>query len=166
LSDESSPRGRSRWSRTVDGRFVPNPAAATHDPQHGKGPRPPGGSEAILLVEDQAQVRDAVRVILERLGYRVDAVLSADEALRLARASAQIDLLITDVVLPGMNGIALAARVAALRAGVRVLFMSGYTSVEGIPANAVGGERFGFLQKPFSREALARAVRELLDRPR
>ena len=150
----------------MDGRFVPTSTGPTHERPAARTSPTPGGSEAILVVEDQPEVRDVARVILERLGYRVDTALSADEALRFVRGGGKLNLLITDVVLPGMNGIALAARVATERAGVRVLFMSGYTSAEGVPLNALKGEPFGFLQKPFSGEALARAVRDLLDRPR
>ena len=150
----------------MDGRFVPTSTAPTHERQAAKTSPTTGGSEAILLVEDQTQVAEVARVILERLGYRVDTALSADEALRFVREGGTLNLLLTDVVLPGMNGIALAARLAAEHPAVRVLFMSGYTSAEGVPLDALKGQPFGFLQKPFSGDALARAVRELLDRPR
>jgi two-component system, cell cycle sensor histidine kinase and response regulator CckA len=160
MKDET-PRGRSRWTRTVDERFA---APTRTEREQSRSSGVPGGPEAILIVEDQDQVREATRTILERLGYQVDTAPSADDALRYIRDGGEVDLLITDVVLPGMNGVALAERVAAAKDGVRVLFMSAYTSEAGVPEGRVQGRPCAFLQKPFSRDVLARSVRELLDR--
>jgi two-component system cell cycle sensor histidine kinase/response regulator CckA len=148
----------------VDGRFAPSAPPKADARPSSKPVRTPGGQEAILVVEDQSQVRESTRTILERLGYRVRTAVSADEALRYVREGGEIDLLLTDVVLPGMNGVALAERVAGERAGIHVLFMSGYTSAACVPEGALRGVPCGFLQKPFNLEALARAVRAILDR--
>lgn len=161
------PRRRSRRSRSLEQRFAPTPprqaeeSAATTRPA-----RFPGGSEAILVIEDQDQAREAARSILERLGYRVVTARSAEEALRCARASDPIDLLLTDVVLPSMNGVALAERILTERPDLRVLFMSGLTSESGVPGGTVRGQPCGFLLKPFGFDSLARSVREVLDRGR
>jgi CheY-like chemotaxis protein len=120
----------------------------------------------VLVVEDQSLVCESARSILERLGYRVATAMAADEALRYVRDGGELDLLLADVVLPGMNGVALAERVAAERPHVRVLFISGYTSQVCVPADALNGEPRAFLQKPFSLDELARAVRDVLDEPR
>ncbi len=122
------------------------------------------GSETILLVEDEAAVRKLARTILERQGYRILEAADGEAALRLAAAHAEpIELLLTDVVMPGLNGRELAHRLVAKRPGMRVLYVSGYsknhTGRSGPPAaDAV------HLQKPFTAEALARAVRDALDR--
>lgn len=124
----------------------------------------PGGSEAILVVEDQDQAREAARSILERLGYRVLSAGSAEEALLVSHGRDTLDLLLIDIVLPSMNGIALAERILAERPGVRVLFMSGLTSESGVPGGTLRGQPCGFLPKPFGFDSLARSVREVLDR--
>ena len=124
----------------------------------------PGGSEAILVIEDHDQAREAARSILERLGYRVVTARDAEEALHHSRGGEAIDLLLTDVVLPSMNGVALADRILSDRPHVRVLFMSGLTSESGVPGNTLRGQPCGFLAKPFGFDSLARSVREVLDR--
>jgi two-component system cell cycle sensor histidine kinase/response regulator CckA len=144
----------------VDGRFA-SPSAGRKDERPAASP---GGTETILVVEDQAPVRDSARAALERLGYQVGTAPSADDALRYVREGGELELLLTDVVLPGMNGVALAERVVAERPDVRVLFMSGYTSEACVPEGALKGKPCAFLHKPFSLDVLARAVRELLDR--
>jgi len=125
----------------------------------------PGGGERILLVEDEPSVRRHLQRALEREGYRVRAVADAAHALALAeRPGEAIDLLVTDVVMPGMSGPALAARLAAQRPGLRILYVSGY--VEDVLAPR-GGLVSGsaFLEKPFTPEALAQKVREVLEVP-
>ena len=147
----------------MDGRFG-SPLPARKDERGGAKASAPGGTEVILLVEDQAQLRDAARTGLERLGYEVWDAPSADDALRWLREGNALDLLLADVVLPGMNGVTLAERVVRERPGVRVLFISGYTSEACVPRGALGGEPCAFLDKPFSLDMLARAVRDVLDR--
>ena len=133
-------------------------------PVEAEQPKPARGSETVLLVEDEESVLSLGRIILERLGYTVLAALSPTEALVLAgRHGERIDLLITDVVMPGMNGRQLYERIAAMWPGIGVLFISGYTS-EAIACNGEIEAGAGFLQKPFTAGTLAAVVREMLDR--
>ncbi len=121
------------------------------------------GNETILLVEDEAHVLQVTRDILMHSGYRVLAVPTPEEALKLARNQEHsIDLLLSDVVMPSMNGKELKSRVQALRPGVKCLLMSGY------PAEVIGGqglleEGVGFLPKPFAPRTLAEKIRQVLD---
>jgi two-component system, cell cycle sensor histidine kinase and response regulator CckA len=119
------------------------------------------GTETVLLVEDEDAVRAVARQVLARYGYAVIEVAGPVEALALTETTQGVDLLLTDIVMPGMGGRALAAQFTARRPGTRVLFMSGY------PDAAIGRHQMlerglAFLQKPFSAEALARKVREVL----
>jgi signal transduction histidine kinase len=123
---------------------------------------PAGGSETILLVEDEPQVRAVVRRTLERAGYAVVVAQDPHEAVRIAEAAGPIDLLLTDVVMPYMNGRELAERVRSRRPGVRVLFTSGYTD-DAILRHGVLDEGVPFLQKPITPASLMRSVRETLD---
>jgi two-component system, cell cycle sensor histidine kinase and response regulator CckA len=123
------------------------------------------GHETILLVEDEPSVLALSERILADQGYAVLSAASPDEALALAVAhSGPIDLLLTDIVMPGMNGRELHRRLIDRRPGLRVVFMSGYTA-NVIAHQGVLDEGVDFLQKPFSRQALAAKVREALDRP-
>jgi two-component system, cell cycle sensor histidine kinase and response regulator CckA len=125
--------------------------------------RPEGGAEAILLVEDDDLVRQLAVRLLMRLGYTVHAFANGVEALdTIERADHQVRLLITDVVMPKMNGPALAERLRALRPDVRVLFTSGYTA-NVIVHHGVLKEGIQFLPKPYSLVTLARRIREVLD---
>ena len=120
-----------------------------------------GGAETILLVEDQDEVRRFTSTVLERYGYRVVEAVDADQALRVCAAQ-PVDLLVTDVVMPKMGGVELASRARLTLPGLRTLFISGYsqdTHERGWASLA--GEKF--LQKPFSPEALAKKVREVLE---
>jgi two-component system cell cycle sensor histidine kinase/response regulator CckA len=124
-----------------------------------------GGSETLLLVEDEAALRSLGQEILRDQGYKVLAAGSGGEALELARNhTAPIHLLVTDVVMPGMDGRELADRLAPLHPETRCLFMSGYTD-DAIVRRGVREEGMPFLQKPFSIDALALKVREVLDQP-
>jgi CheY-like chemotaxis protein len=121
------------------------------------------GTETILLVEDEALVGNLTREILAALGYRVFFATDGFEALRIqAREQCPIDLLITDVLMPHMNGPQLAKRLQQVLPDVGILFLSGYTADaavrQGLRAEAA------FLQKPFSPDDLARKTREVLDR--
>jgi CheY-like chemotaxis protein len=124
------------------------------------------GSETILLVEDEKQVRAAVRTILTRAGYEIFEASNGEEALRLVERLREgpIDLLLTDVVMPGVGGRELAERVTALLPTVKVLFMSGYTD-EAIVHHGVLEPGLSFYQKPVIPQALLRKVREVLDSP-
>src|SRR5437867_6042182 len=119
------------------------------------------GTETVLLVEDEDAVRAVARQVLARHGYAVIEVAGPEEALALTETTQGVDLLLTDIVMPGVGGRALAAQFTARRPGTRVPFMSGY------PDAAIGRHQMlerglAFLQKPFSAEALARKVREVL----
>jgi nitrogen-specific signal transduction histidine kinase len=127
--------------------------------------RLPRGAGTILLVEDDSLVRRLVAGVLERAGYRVIVAASADDALSLAAAhDGPIDLVVTDIVMPGRPGPELVARLEAARPGIRTLYVSGYAD-DMVARYGVTEERVSFLAKPFSPEELARRVRELLDGP-
>jgi PAS domain S-box-containing protein len=123
-----------------------------------------GGTETILLVEDQPEVRSVVEAILKRHRYTVLSAGSGEEALRLAADTAHIDLLLTDVVMPAMSGRELSSRLLLERPGLRVLFASGYTD-DAIVRHGVFEADVAFIQKPFSPAALLAKVREVLDQP-
>jgi len=124
---------------------------------------PAAGSETILLVEDEHLVRLLARKVLERAGYRVLVAAGGAEALELAeRYAGPIHLLLTDVVMPGMNGRALMRRLAPLRPDLRVLYMSGYAD-EAVAQHGVLDPGTAFLQKPFTPGGLADKVRGVLD---
>ena len=121
-----------------------------------------GNGETVLLVEDNAALLELVRKMLTGLGYRI--LEASSPALALKRAGEHpgaIDLLITDVVMPEMNGRALAERLAALHPGLKVLFMSGFTS-DAIAHHGVLDDGIHFIQKPFSMRNISRKVREAL----
>jgi CheY-like chemotaxis protein len=123
-----------------------------------------GSSETILLVEDEPLILEMVTAMLAPLGYTVLAAATPAAALRLAREHAgTIDLLLTDVVMPEMNGRELAARLAEIRPGLRRLFMSGYTA-DVIASRGVLEEGVEFVQKPFTRKRLVARIRAVLDR--
>jgi PAS domain S-box-containing protein len=123
----------------------------------------PRGGELVLLAEDEPQVRQLAVRLLSGLGYRVMAGESGAEALALAaKASERIDLLLTDVVMPGMTGDELATRLRRTQPDLRVLFISGYSEdSEAIERALQSGD--GFLPKPFTIASLARQVRQVLD---
>jgi len=123
---------------------------------------PPPGWETILLAEDERDVREVAREFLGRSGYTVLEAKDGAEAIEIAtRHPGPIHLLVTDMVMPGMGGRELAARLAALRPEIKVIYMSGYTEY----AQTRQGEKdpsAGLLAKPFTRHTLASTVREVL----
>ncbi len=121
-----------------------------------------GGSETVLLVEDEDSVRELVRETLVSRGYQVLEAENGESGLRVAEAcSGHIDLLITDVVMPGIGGRELAKKLLLMRPDMGVLYLSGYTEDAIVHHGALGPGR-AFLQKPFSLQSLARKVREVL----
>lgn len=133
---------------------VAEPQAVEEEPEE-------RGRETILLVEDEVKVREVLGRILEGRGYRVLAAASGAEAIEKAASFAEtIDLLLTDLTMPGLKGTEIAARLAADRPNLRVLYMSGYRS--GVTARKDGPL---CLQKPFSAGVLGRTVRRVLDGP-
>jgi CheY-like chemotaxis protein len=125
----------------------------------------PTGRETVILVEDEDSVRGLAREILTRHGYTVLEATDGPDALKLCqRHTGSIDLLVTDVVMPRMSGLRLADRLRALRPQIKTLFISGYLDDVLGEFGASAGD-ITLLQKPFAASALARKVREVLDRP-
>jgi PAS domain S-box-containing protein len=124
---------------------------------------PKRGSERLLLVEDEEPVRRITRTALEASGYQVSEAADGEQALDLChRMGGKIDLLITDVIMPGINGRELADTLKQQYPGLRVLFISGYTDTAAMPDRRLGEDN-AFLQKPFTPSSLAKKVRQLLD---
>jgi len=122
------------------------------------------GTETILLVEDDERLRVLACTILRKYGYNVLVAEGGSEALHLCEEhEAPIDLLLTDVVMPRMNGRQVAERVSALRPGIKVLYMSGYAD-DAIVRRAAQEDSIAFVQKPITPETLAGKVREALSR--
>jgi CheY-like chemotaxis protein len=121
------------------------------------------GNETILMVEDDSVVRELICTALDRLGYQVIEANDSDDALRLmASQGPEVDLLITDVIMPGMSGRELAERILAQRPELKVLYISGYTA-NVIVHHGVLDQGISFLQKPVSLADLAKKVREVLE---
>ena len=133
---------------------------------HGNLPRTasnPRGSETVLLVEDEDEVRRLTRKMLEQHGYFVLPARTGNEALEVSRAhSGDIHLLLSDVVMPGISGPALAEALLQKRKEIKILYMSGYTD-DAILNHGVHTQQTEFLQKPFGAEVLALKVRQVLD---
>jgi two-component system, cell cycle sensor histidine kinase and response regulator CckA len=126
----------------------------------------PRGSEAVLVVEDDPAVRALASHILESLGYRVVQAAGGEEALAIARTRLEpIDLLLTDVVMPGLNGREVADRIGPIHPRCRVLYTSGYTD-DAIVRHGVLDEGIAFVAKPYTPLGLGLKVREVLDRSR
>jgi len=123
-----------------------------------------GGDETILLVEDEPLVRGLAARVLRKQGYHLLEASNGSEALRITekRAGEEIHLILTDVVMPGMIGRELAERLHSLFPKMKVLYMSGYTN-NAIVHHGILEEGMNYIQKPFTLEALARKVREVLD---
>jgi len=124
----------------------------------------PGGNEVILVAEDDEAVRATMERILADAGYRVLAVANAAEAMERARAAPKLDLLVTDVVMPGMSGVEAANLLAPIRPEMRILYMSGYTN-DAMLRRGVQTAGTPFIHKPFTMQALGRKLRALLDVP-
>ncbi len=123
------------------------------------------GTETVLVVEDDESIRKLVQKVLKAHGYTVLVAASGGDAEQVAgQHEGPIHLLMTDVILPGLNGREVARRLTAARAGIRVLYLSGYTD-DAIVHHGVLEPGVAFLQKPFAPAALSRKVREVLDSP-
>jgi nitrogen-specific signal transduction histidine kinase/ActR/RegA family two-component response regulator len=141
--------------RAAEGREGAQPQAAPTDA---------GGSETVLVVEDDDDLRDIVAESLRGYGYRVLAAASGAEALRLvAQFVGEVHLLLTDVVMPEMSGKELADRLRAAHPAMRVLFMSGYTD-DTFERYELSASQGAFIEKPFAAERLAREIRAVLTR--
>jgi len=124
------------------------------------------GSETILLVEDEGSVRKLACRVLEKNGYKVLEAHNGEEALRIVqgRNGNPIHLVVTDVVMPGMNGRQLAERLVSLQPKIKVLYMSGYTD-DAIVHHGVLDPGIAYIQKPFIPDAFAHKIRQILDAP-
>jgi two-component system cell cycle sensor histidine kinase/response regulator CckA len=123
-----------------------------------------GGTETILIVEDEPILREMARSILEECGYRLLEAKTGREALEAwEKSDEKIDLLLTDIVMPeGVSGVDLAERLIARQPKLKVIFTSGY-SVNEVSQKLLGRYNAHFLQKPYTRNVLAKAVRDCLD---
>ncbi|HEY3494094.1 MAG TPA: ATP-binding protein [Polyangiaceae bacterium] len=143
--------------------YLPRVGEEAPKPTQRPEPRVKTGTETILLVEDEEQVRKIVLAVLRRNGYAVLEAAGAREALRIARnPEYSFDLVLTDVVMPDMSGPELVRRVREVRIGVRALCMSGYTD-ETVLRHGILEGGMAFLQKPITPDALLRKVRSVLD---
>jgi CheY-like chemotaxis protein len=141
-------------------RHVGQPAVEEQKPDSGEKPR---CSESILLVEDAQPLRKLAQTFLEAAGFRVLSAGSGEEALDVAaRSGVTFDLLLTDVVMPGMNGRILSEQLSRRQPGIKVLYMSGYTD-SFIAGHGVLDPGTHLLHKPFTEEVLIRKAREVLD---
>jgi CheY-like chemotaxis protein len=142
--------------------IVAGPAEAPAAPPAHTAPLP-RGTETVLLVEDESQVRDLHVTMLRTLGYHVLEAADGEEALRLAASTpAPIHLLVTDVIMPRVGGHELARRIREVRPAIRVLFASGYAE-DAIAHDGVLEPGIHLLSKPFSPQDLAIRVRALIE---
>jgi CheY-like chemotaxis protein len=121
------------------------------------------GTQTVLVVEDEEGLRELAKRLLLRQGYTVLVAANADEALRLFEANQSIDVLLTDVVMPGASGPELTRQLVQQHPALRVIYMSGYTE-EAIVQHGVLKPGIAFLNKPFTSETLGAKIREVLER--
>jgi PAS domain S-box-containing protein len=126
--------------------------------------RPRVGTQTVLVVEDMEGLRDLAKRLLERQGYTVLLAANAVEAVQLFERNASIDVLLTDVVMPGASGPELTRQLVERRPALKVIYMSGHTE-DAIARHGVLDPGIAFVHKPFSAEALGRKIREVLDQP-
>jgi CheY-like chemotaxis protein len=122
------------------------------------------GAEVLILAEDDPGIRVIAEESLSRLGYRVLACADGESALNASIAAGCVDLLVTDLIMPGMNGKELAQRMMSMHRDLRVLYTSGYTA-DIIGTHGMLGSGIEFLPKPYLPSELARRIREILDAP-
>jgi PAS domain S-box-containing protein len=127
-------------------------------------PHAPSTHATILVVDDEEAVREVARRLLTQQGHSALVAANGDEAFRLFESHSSIDLLLTDVVMPGISGPHLTERLWAQRPGLKVIYMSGYTE-DAIGHHGVLNPGIAFLHKPFTAESLGRKIREVMDQP-
>jgi two-component system sensor histidine kinase EvgS len=143
--------------------YLPSVASALPCESPAPAAKPALGHETILVAEDEASVRELICSLLQEEGYRVLSAVDGQEAFELSLVDGPtVDLLLTDVIMPRMNGRELADRLSARMPGLSVLFMSGYTD-DAIGHHGVMDEEIPFLPKPFSPDKLLRKIREVLE---
>jgi CheY-like chemotaxis protein len=143
----------------IEARAIPERSAPREEPRR-------GGRETVLFVEDEVALRDLIHRVLTNGGYTVLAAGDGQEALGLVEAHAgPIDIIVTDVIMPLMSGPELAARIRKRNPGVRLLYVSGYTSDQLRSQTELGADAT-LLPKPFTSDGLLRKIREVLDQPR
>jgi CheY-like chemotaxis protein len=125
--------------------------------------RPQAGTQTVLVVEDEEGLRELAKRLLHRQGYIVLVAANADEALRLFEANQSINVLLTDVIMPGASGPELVRQLVEQRPALRVIYMSGYTE-DAIVQHGVLQPGITFLNKPFTSETLGAKIREVLER--
>jgi PAS domain S-box-containing protein len=141
----------------------PAPDVATSPSVKSSVPVPEASGETILVVEDDTYVRKLSVTILSKLGYAIIEAPDAKVALKLLQDTGEVDLLLSDIVLPGkINGVELAVKMRALQPQIKVVFMSGYTQ-RAFDAEEVADLDYVYIQKPFGKPVLARAIRDALD---
>jgi signal transduction histidine kinase/CheY-like chemotaxis protein len=145
--------------------FLPAAAATETETERELGGPPPRGNETILVVEDDEAVRELITEVLQPLGYRILSTASGEEALKASDAAGPIELLLTDVVMPGMNGKQLAEIMRTRRPGIKVLFMSGYTQ-DALSTQGMLEPGIALIHKPLRPGMLARYLRQVLDSSR
>jgi CheY-like chemotaxis protein len=146
---------------------LPGATSSSHTLEEGRqapeSKTPPAGTETILVVEDEESVRRLLKELLTGYGYAVLTASGAEEALRHSEQHREkIRLLLTDVVMPGMNGRDLAKNLRTQQAGLKVLFMSGYAE-HGTSRHGIDRSTEAFIPKPYELDALLRKIREVLD---
>jgi CheY-like chemotaxis protein len=122
-----------------------------------------GGMETVLIVEDEDSVRTLTHTILSRLGYRVTVATGPAEAIGLARDGRRFDIIVSDVVMPGMNGWRMIREIEQIAPGFKVLYVSGFAEAEAAGSGELHADPLHFLAKPFTPTELARKVRAQLD---
>jgi len=140
--------------------YLPATELSTESTPHQPKERPQVAGRVVLIVEDEPQVRQLTKRILERQGYTVLVAETSDDALTLLNEQKPIDLLLTDVVMPGLSGLQLAAEAVAIAPGIRVLYMSGYP--QGIWEQGGMDKDLPLLEKPFSAVELLDGVAMVL----
>jgi CheY-like chemotaxis protein len=142
---------------------LPRIEAAIQEEEEPTEPAAPRrGTETILLVEDREEIREIAAQTLRELGYEVLEAEGSSTALTFVQDGNPIDLLLTDIAMPGMNGFELADLIRCHRSGMKTLFMSGYPDPEPLSSKSMTRD-YGYLQKPFTPRMLAARVRDLLD---
>ena len=122
-------------------------------------------SATVLIVDDDPIILTLVEEQISLYGYQPIVASSGEEALRAAEKQTKIDLLLTDVIMPGINGLDLARQFIVLHPGTRVLFMSGHVSPPSMDRYGIPDSKYGFLQKPFGTETLINHIKNVLNGP-